>query len=150
MPSSYHARFSAAATILVGTLPGALAAPRRAAAQAEPHERSPLAGDASFGLTVTDDTRESSVYFKLSQEFRLRVNETTDLSQRLSYSPRPENLSDYLIQGSLTLTTKVWKLLGIKTEISDDYDSTPFIDPDTGIARSSNDLTFITGLSVSF
>jgi len=26
----------------------------------------------------------------------------------------------------------------------------PFIDPDTGIARSSNDLTFITGLSVSF
>jgi putative salt-induced outer membrane protein YdiY len=102
------------------------------------------------GERFTDDTRESSVYFKLSQEFRLRVNETTDLAQRLSYSPRPENLSDYLIQGSLTLTTKVWKLLGIKTEISDDYDSTPFIDPDTGIARSSNDLTFITGLSVSF
>lgn len=102
------------------------------------------------GERFTDATRESSVYFKLTQEFRLRVNETTDLAQRLSYSPRPENLSDYLIQGSLTLTTKIWKLLGIKTEISDDYDSTPFVDPATGIARASNDLTFITGLSVSF
>lgn len=102
------------------------------------------------GERFTDDTRENSVYFNLAQEFRLRVNETTDLAQRLTYSPRPENLGDYLIQGSLTLTTRVWKLLGIKTEISDDYDSTPFIDPDTGVARSSNDLTFITGLSVSF
>jgi len=44
----------------------------------------------------------------------------------------------------------VWKLLGIKTEISDDHDSMAFINPDTGVARSSNDLMFITGLSVSF
>jgi len=47
----------------------------------------------------TDDTRENSIYFNLAQGFRLRVNEATDLAQRLTYSPRPENLGDYLIQG---------------------------------------------------
>lgn len=102
------------------------------------------------GERFTDDTRESSLYFNLEQEFRLRVNETTDLEQRLAYSPRPDDLGDYLIHASLALTTRVWKFLGVKTQISDDYDSTPFVDPDTGEARSRNDLTFITGLNVSF
>lgn len=102
------------------------------------------------GERFTDDTRESSLYFNLEQEFRLRVNETTDLEQRLAYSPRPDDLGDYLVHASLALTTRVWRFLGIKTQISDDYDSTPFVDPDTGEARSRNDLTFITGLNVSF
>lgn len=98
----------------------------------------------------TDDSRESSLYFNLEQKFRLRVNETTDLEQRLAYSPRPDDLGDYLIHASLALTTRLWKFLGVKTQISDDYDSTPFVDPDTGEARSRNDFTFITGLNVSF
>lgn len=98
----------------------------------------------------TDDTRESSLYFNLEQEFSLRVNESTDLEQRLAYSPRPDDLGDYLIHASLALTTRVWEFLGIKTQISDDFDSTPFVDPDTGEARSRNDLTFVTGLNVSF
>lgn len=102
------------------------------------------------GERFTDDTRESSLYFNLEQEFRLRVNETTDLEQRLAYSPRPDDLGDYLIHASLALTTRVWNFLGVKTQISDDFDSTPFVDSDTGEARSRNDLTFITGLNVSF
>lgn len=103
-----------------------------------------------IGERFTDDTRESSLYFNLEQKFTLRVNETTDLEQRLAYSPRPDDLGDYLIHASLALTTQVWKFLGIKTQISDDFDSTPFVDPATGEARSRNDLTFITGLNVSF
>lgn len=102
------------------------------------------------GERFTDDTRESSLYFNLEQQFRLRVNETTDLEQRLEYSPRPDDLGDYLVHASLALTTRVWKFLGIKTQISDDFDSTPFVDPETGEARSRNDFTFITGLNVSF
>lgn len=102
------------------------------------------------GERFTDDTRESSLYFNFEQEFSLRVNDTTDLEQQLAYSPRPDDLGDYLIHASLALTTRVWNFLGIKTQISDDYDSTPFVDPDTGDARSRNDLTFITGLNVSF
>lgn len=62
-------------------------------------------------------TRESSLYFNVAREFRLRVNETTDLEQRIAYSPRPEDLGDYLVHGE---------------------------------ARSRNDFTFITGLSVTF
>lgn len=100
--------------------------------------------------TFTDDSRQSSIYFNIEQEFKLRVNSTTDLEQRLAYSPRPSDLGDYLVQASLALTTKVWKLLGIKTQITDEYDSTPFVDPETGEPRSRNDLTFITGLNVSF
>ncbi|HSM09068.1 MAG TPA: DUF481 domain-containing protein [Gemmatimonadota bacterium] len=102
------------------------------------------------GERFTDDTRESSLYFNLEQQFRLRVNETTDLEQRLAYSPRPDDLGDYLIHASLALTTRVWNFLGVKTQISDDFDSTPFVDPETGEARSRNDLTLITGLNVSF
>lgn len=108
------------------------------------------AGLNRVGERFTDDTRESSIYFNLEQEFRLRVNATTDLEQKFSYSPRPENLSDYLVYASLAMTTQVWKMLGIKTQITDEYDSTPFVDPETGEARARNDFTFITGLNVSF
>ena len=116
-------------------------------------EESRLSFDAGFnwvGERFADDTRESSVYFNMAQEFKLRVNETTDLEQRLAYSPRPEDLGNYLVNASVTLTTRIWKALGVKTQISDDYDSTPFVDPETGEARSRNDFTFITGLNVTF
>ncbi|MFW6083659.1 MAG: DUF481 domain-containing protein [Gemmatimonadota bacterium] len=112
-----------------------------------------LSVDAGFnwvGERFADDTRESSLYFNVAQEFRLRVNETTDLEQRLAYSPRSEDLGDYLVHTSVTLTTSIWKTLGLKTQISDDYDSTPFVDPETGEARGRNDFTFITGLNVTF
>ena len=116
-------------------------------------EVSRLSFDAGFnwvGERFADDTRESSIYFNLAEEFKLRVNETTDLEQRLAYSPRPEDLGDYLVNASVTLTTRIWGALGLKTQISDDYDSTPFVDPETGEARSRNDFTFITGLDVAF
>lgn len=112
-----------------------------------------LSIDAGFnwvGERFSDDTRESSLYFNVAQEFRLRVNEMTGLEQRLAYTPRPEDLGDYLVHASVTLTTTIWKALGVKTQISDDYDSTPFVDPDTGEARSRNDFTFITGLNLTF
>ena len=116
-------------------------------------EVSRLSFDAGFnwvGERFADDTRESSVYFNLAQEFKLRVNDTTDLEQRLAYSPRPEDLGDYLVNALVTLTTRIWGVLGVKTQISDDYDSTPFVDPETGEARSRNDFTFITGLNMAF
>lgn len=56
-------------------------------------EVSRLSFDAGFnrvGERFADDTRASSVYFNLAQEFKLRVNDTTDPEQRLAYSPRPE------------------------------------------------------------
>jgi putative salt-induced outer membrane protein YdiY len=97
-----------------------------------------------------DASRTQAVYFTVSQDFDLKVNSDTELSQSLAYLPRPGSLEDYLVHGEVTLLTSFWKWFGIKLSFIDDFDSTPFVDPETGQARAKNDITFITGLNLQF
>ncbi len=97
-----------------------------------------------------DASRTESVFFTLGQELALKVNSTTELKQSLSFSPRPNDPQDYLVRGEAVLTTTLWRWFGIRFAVLDDFDSTPFVDPETGVERSKNDLTVLTGLNLRF
>lgn len=100
--------------------------------------------------TFADASRTESVFFTLGQELELKVNSTTELKQSLSYSPRPDDPQDYLIRGEATLTATLWRWVGIRFAVLDDFDSTPFVEPETGEERNRNDLTVLTGLNLRF
>lgn len=97
-----------------------------------------------------DASQTESVFFTLGQELGLKVNSTTELKQSLAYSPRPNDPQDYLVRAEAVLTTTLWRWFGIRFAVLDDFDSTPFVDPESGEARSKNDLTVLTGLNLRF
>jgi putative salt-induced outer membrane protein len=97
-----------------------------------------------------DASRTRSVFVTVGQDLSLKVNSTTELKQSLSWSPRPDDPRDYLVRGEAILTTALWRWIGIRFAVLDDFDSTPFVDPDTGERRSRNDLTVLTGLNLRF
>lgn len=97
-----------------------------------------------------DGSVDEALYGALGQSLELAVNDGTTLSQSLTYNPRLEDLGDYLLHGEIALHTEITESLGLRVTFVDDYDSDPFVDPETGEARARNDITFITGVSYSF
>jgi len=109
-----------------------------------------LEGGASWiSDRFANDSTSTSLFGSLGETLNLNVNEFTSFVQSLTYTPRAGQLSDYLLHGEATLTTQLFDPVGLKLSFIEDFDSTPFVDT-TGTRRARNDLTFITGLTVTF
>jgi len=97
-----------------------------------------------------NDSTDAAIHAAVGQNFDWAVSETTDLTQSLSWNPRAEDFGSYLVHGEVGLTTRIVGGLGLSVSFQDDYNSDPFVDPGTGVARKKNDLTLVTGLSYKF
>lgn len=116
-------------------------------------ERTELSVEAGGGWIqdkFVDGSTDDAAYASVEESFSLVVNSTTDLAQSLTYTPHVEDLGDFLLQAEVKLTTRITEALGLRVSVRDDYDSEPFVDPDTGERREKNDLTFVTGVTFSF
>lgn len=97
-----------------------------------------------------DGSTDEAVYASLEETFSLVLNSTTDLAQSLAYAPKAEDFGEFLLEAEVKLTTEITDGLGLRVSVRDDYDSDPFVDPETGEQREKNDLTFVTGVTFSF
>ena len=97
-----------------------------------------------------NDSTDAAVHAAVGQNLAWSISETTDLTQSLSWNPKVEDFGQYLVHGEVGLTTRIIGGLGLNVDLQDDYNSDPFIDPDTGESRKKNDLTLVTGLSYKF
>lgn len=97
-----------------------------------------------------DESTSEAVYLAFRESLELTVSETTRLVQELRYNPQASDLSDYLLHGEVTLTTRISELIGLRVTFRDDYDSTPFSGEPGAPPRKKNDLTLITGVSFQF
>ncbi len=97
-----------------------------------------------------NDSTDAAVHAALGQKLEWSVSQTTKLTQQLNWSPKVSDLGQYLLHGEVGITTTIVGGLGLNVDFQDDFNSAPYIDPTTGLARHKNDLTLITGLSFSF
>ncbi len=97
-----------------------------------------------------NDSTDAAVHAAVGEDLTWTVSETTDLTQSLIWSPKASDFGQYLVHGEVGLTTRIVGGLGISVNFQDDYNSDPFVDPDTGLPRKKNDLTLVTGLSYKF
>lgn len=97
-----------------------------------------------------DGSSQEDLFLSLSQSFNWTVSETTDLEQHVVYEPNSAALDDYHLTGELAVSSMITGALGLKVKVRDEFDSEPFVDPDTGVQREKNDLTLVTGLTLKF
>lgn len=97
-----------------------------------------------------DGSSTRSVFLALGQTLHWKVSETTTVDQSLTYNPRSTRLDDYLLTGEASVSTRIAGGLGLKLTLRNEFDSTPFVDPGTGVAREKNDLTLVTGVTYEF
>lgn len=96
-----------------------------------------------------DGTSTGAAYFAASQSLELTLSETSTVSQEVRYNPRAEDLSDYLLHAEASLTTMISGSIGLRVSAVEQFDSTPFENPD-GEDAEKHDLTLITGVTYSF
>ncbi len=111
------------------------------------HRLSFTAGGTYIYDGFVDGTSRDDLFFDFGQEYRLQLNATTRLEERLDYAPKGRDLSDFLIHAELILSADLLQWLALKVSFIDDYDSTPFVD-ELGVRAEKNDVALITGLSV--
>lgn len=121
--------------------------------QALERERTELsleAGASWIRDEFSDGSSSEDVFLVASESFRLDLAEDTDLSQTLTWEPNTDDFGDYLLEGEVALSTMVTQALGLKVSLRDQYESEPFVDPETGEQREENDLTFVTAVTFRF
>lgn len=99
---------------------------------------------------LSDGTSTEDVFLVASESFHLQVAEDTDIAQAVSFRPSTDDFGDFLLDGRVKLTTMITEALGLQVSLRDQYDSEPFVDPETGVQREKNDLTFVTGVTFRF
>lgn len=97
-----------------------------------------------------DGSSQEDLFLSLSQAFTWTVSETTDLEESAVYEPNSAALDDFHVTAELAVSTMITDALGLKVKVRDEFDSEPFVDPDTGVQREKNDLTLVTGVTVKF
>lgn len=97
-----------------------------------------------------DGTSDEAVRFSAAQAASWDLSETTSVVQAVTYRPEAAELGDFLLDGRISVATRIVEGLGLKVTFRDQYDSEPFVDPDTGEQRQKNDITFVTGLTYQF
>lgn len=119
-------------------------------AEGDNYQLSAEAGATWIRDSFVDGSTANSFYYALAQSFSLNVNETTTLEQGLRYNPKADDLSDYLLHGEVTLTTRITDAVALRLTFIDDFDATPFEGAPGEPAAEKNDITFITGVSFSW
>lgn len=97
-----------------------------------------------------DGTSDEAVRLSAAESASWDLSETTSVVQAVTYRPEAAQLDDFLLDGRISVTTRIVEGLGLKVTFRDQYDSEPFVDPDTGEQRAKNDITFVTGLTYQF
>lgn len=97
-----------------------------------------------------DGTSDQDLFVTASESFAWQITETANLTQLFEYSPNSADLSDFLLNGEVALSVLITSGLGLKVSVRDEYNSEPFVDAGSGVAREKNDLAFVTGLTVQF
>lgn len=97
-----------------------------------------------------DGTTDEAVRLSAAQSASWDLSETTSVVQAVTYRPEAAQLDDFLLEGRVSVATRIVEGLGLKVTFRDQYDSEPFVDPDTGEQRAKNDITFVTGLTYQF
>lgn len=97
-----------------------------------------------------DGTSDEAVRVSAAQSASWDVSETTSVVQAVSYRPEAAALDDFLLDGRISVVTRIVEGLGLKVTFRDQFDSEPFVDPETGDQREKNDITFVTGLTYQF
>lgn len=96
-----------------------------------------------------DGTGERGVYLSASQEMTYVVADGTKLHQNLDVTPNTGNPEDLLYTGQVRLVTAVTDEVGLEVSVEDEFESQPFVDPETGEPRSEHEVSFFTELSFS-
>lgn len=117
--------------------------------QAERHELTVRGGGSWIRDEFTDGTSEEAVHVLLAESYHWRLSESSDLEQSVVYEPKAEELGDYLLTAQVSLSAMITEAVGLKVSVKDEFDSEPF-DPATGEPAEENDLTVVTGLTLSF
>lgn len=97
-----------------------------------------------------DGSSSEGTYLVASESFYLRLAEDTDVTQSLTWRPNTGDFGDFLLGAEVTLSTMITEALGLQVSFRDQFDSEPFVDPETGQQRRENDLTFVTGVTFRF
>jgi len=75
------------------------------------------------------------------------VADGTRLHQNLDVTPNTGNPEDLLYTGEVRLVTAVTEEVGLEVSVEDEFESRPFVDPETGRPRSEHEVSFFTELS---
>jgi len=94
-----------------------------------------------------DGTGEQGLYLSASQELTYVVADGTRLHQNLDVTPNTGNPEDLLYTGEVRLVTAVTEEVGLEVSVEDEFESRPFVDPETGRPRSEHEVSFFTELS---
>lgn len=98
----------------------------------------------------TDGSSSSAFHFTAGENLELTISDNTDLVQEVRYSPKAEDLSDYLLHAEVALTTMISGAVGLRVKAIEDFDSTPFQGTAGGEEVEEHDFTLVTGVTVKF
>lgn len=98
----------------------------------------------------TDGSSSSAFHFTAGESLELAISENTDLTQEVRYSPKAEDLADYLLHAEAALTTMISGAIGLRVKAIEDFDATPFQGTAGGEEVEKHDFTLVTGVTVKF
>jgi putative salt-induced outer membrane protein YdiY len=81
---------------------------------------------------------------RVAEEFRWKINDRASLVQSLEFLPQVDDFSNYVINGAITLDTKITEKLSTTITFQDFYRSTP------APGRKENDIRLLAGLAYKF
>ena len=94
-----------------------------------------------------DGTDDRGLYLSASQKLTYVVADGTKLHQNLDVTPKAGDPEDLLYSGEIRLVTSVTEEVGLEVSVEDEFESRPFVDPDTGQPKSKHEVSFFTELS---
>lgn len=94
-----------------------------------------------------DGTADRGLYLSGSQQLTYAVADGTKLHQNLDVTPKAGNPEDLLYTGNVRLVTSVTEEVGLEVSVEDEFESRPFVDPETGEPKSRHEVSFFTELS---
>ncbi len=112
-----------------------------------------VAGEAGATLIAErfeNDSTSHAPFGSIGERVEWRLSEHARLAHSATLQPKFEDPGTFLARGELALATRVVGGLGLRVSIASEYDSRPFVDPETGEPRAEHDLTFVTGLAYEF
>jgi hypothetical protein len=104
----------------------------------------PVTADAQDGPNPRSANTER---LEASEELTYELAEGTELHQLLDVTPRTGDPEDFLYTGPLHLLTEVTDEVGLEVSVEDEFESRPFVDPETGEPKSEHAVSFFTELS---
>jgi putative salt-induced outer membrane protein len=84
------------------------------------------------------------ITLRLAEEFRWKINDRASIVQNIEYLPKVDEFSNYVLNGSIALDTKITEKLSATITFQDFYRSEP------APGRKENDIRLLAGLKYTF